>query len=284
MFQLIQVKGNDAVSFLQGQLTQDVGELARHGSLPAAWCNPKGRVFCVTRMLDLGGAIGLVVPADLAQSVLERLTMYRLRARVDLGLAGPDWRSMAVAGEENLAALATHGLLPDNARDACHRAGGLVAVELGGAERCVELYGMQAAFGDRGLDPSHGFPSLMWRKARIDAGIPTVVAATSEKYTPHMLNLDLLGAVSFDKGCYTGQEVVARTEHLGRSKRRLMHYRVGGGTAAIGDKLVHDDRDVGEVVNAAAEDMLAIVPVELHDQTLMVNGHRASPVPLPYAV
>lgn len=94
-----------------------------------------------------------------------------------------------------------------------------------------------------------------------------------------MLNLDLLGAISFDKGCYTGQEVVARTQNLGSSKRRLMRYR----TDAIlesGDKLRDGDRDVGEVINVIGQDLLAMTPVDSHDKTLLANGVEVTPIPV----
>jgi tRNA-modifying protein YgfZ len=280
LFQIIEVTGDGAESFLQGQLTQDVRRLGRSGSLPAAWCNPKGRVFCVMRMIKADGAIGLVVPAELAEPVVKRLTMYRLRARVRIALADPEWRCLAVTGAGDLDALAALDLLPE--RGAAARGRGLVAVELNSRPRCVELYGPRAAFDRSGLTIRQPLTDRQWQAALIDAGVPTVLAATAEKYTPHMLNLDRLGALSFDKGCYTGQEVVARTEHLGQAKRRLMHYRVAGGTPAVGDRLVHEEREVGDVVNAAGEELLAVVPVELHALTLAVKQRPASPVDLPY--
>src|SRR5690606_1670168 len=96
------------------------------------------------------------------------------------------------------------------------------------------------------------------------------------------LNLDRVGAVSFNKGCYTGQEVVARTEHLGSVRRRLMHFQASGEGFAAGDKLVHENGEVGEVVDVAREHLLAVVPVELHDRTLRIGQLEAAPVGLPY--
>ncbi|HEX2138084.1 MAG TPA: hypothetical protein VHG33_00070 [Woeseiaceae bacterium] len=280
MFQLIELKGDDAASFLQGQLTQDVQKLPDAGALLGAWCNPKGRVICVTRMLALDGSFGLVLPSELVDTVLKRLLMYRLRSRVDI-TAAPDWQSTAVATETDLEALRTRELLPKGARGACRRAHGITAIEVGSPERCIELHGRRTAIN--GLELAMPLPDANWRKALVDAGIPTIDAATSERYTPHMLNLDLLGAVSFDKGCYTGQEIVARTQHRGQTKRRLCHYRLEEGEPAVGDRLTHEGREVGEVVNTAGADFLAVAPVELHERNLEVNGQRASPVPLPYA-
>jgi hypothetical protein len=97
-----------------------------------------------------------------------------------------------------------------------------------------------------------------------------------------MLNLDRLVAISFDKGCYTGQEVVARTEHLGSSKRRLMHYRCAAQSIGIGDSLEDGDRQVGKVVNVSGEDLLAVTPVAVHEKALLLGGEVAEPVGLPY--
>ena len=122
------------------------------------------------------------------------------------------------------------------------------------------------------------------QKARtlIKAGIPTISTRNSEKFTPHMLNLDRLGAISFSKGCYTGQEVVARTEHLGVSKRRLMRYRSEAVSVAVGDKLTDDGQNVGAVVNVLGHDLLAVTPVALHEKTLRINDTATTPSGLPY--
>ncbi len=281
MFRLLQVEGEDAASFLQGQLTQDVRQLAPGRGLLGAWCNPKGRVITVLRILDLDGAVGLVLPTGLAERVASRLSMYRLRAKVDIRPA-PDWQAVAVAAPADLESLAARGLLPERARGAGCHAHGITTLELGGHERGVELYGTQAAIA--GLALSDPLSEPEWHKALIDAGIPTITADTSEQYTPHMLNLDRIGAVSFDKGCYTGQEIVARTEHRGQSKRRLRRYRLETGEAHVGDRLLHESGEAGEVVNAAGPDLLAVARIESHEAPLTVNGGRAVPVPLPYDV
>jgi folate-binding Fe-S cluster repair protein YgfZ len=99
-----------------------------------------------------------------------------------------------------------------------------------------------------------------------------------------MLNLDRCGAVSFEKGCYTGQEIVARTEHRGRSKRRTLRFDCDVPQLAIGDSLNDAGTDIGTVVNATGNECLAVVPLESADKTLSIRGHTASPRPLPYSV
>ena len=112
-------------------------------------------------------------------------------------------------------------------------------------------------------------------------GVAEIWKAQSEKFTPHMLNLDLIGAVDFDKGCYTGQEIVARTHYRGASKRRCLRFE-SSEPVSPGDKVSAGDRDVGEVLNAIGNDLLAVVPVDKADSRLTVNGAALLHLPLPY--
>ena len=222
LYKLITVSGTDRVNFLQGQLTQDVSQLAGAGRLWAAWCNPKGRVIVTIRLIDQGDSIGLLVPAGLADALVRRLAMYRLRADVAFEVSD-DWQD----------------LIDDDDADLL---------------------------------------------ARIRSGVALIDDTNTETFTPHMLNLDKIGAISFSKGCYTGQEVVARTEHLGKSKRRLMRYEADGDGIEVGDKLSDDERNVGEVVNVSGRDLLAVTPVELHDRALAIDDMTVTPQTLPYSL
>ena len=112
-------------------------------------------------------------------------------------------------------------------------------------------------------------------------GLAEIGLAQTEQYTPHMLNLDLLDAISFDKGCYPGQEIVARTHYKGATKRRAMRFGYVG-AASVGDKVSDGERDVGEVLNVADERLLAVVPVDKASGPLSVNGVALKVEPLPY--
>lgn len=103
----------------------------------------------------------------------------------------------------------------------------------------------------------------------------------SGKFTPHMLNLDLIDAVSFDKGCYPGQEIVARTHYRGATKRRCLRFE-SAEPVSVGDKVSDGSRDVGEVVNAVGKDLLALVPIDSDTSALSVNGRPLLSRPLPY--
>ena len=119
---------------------------------------------------------------------------------------------------------------------------------------------------------------------QIRSGVPTVDAGNTGMFTPHMLNLDKLDAISFSKGCYPGQEIVARTEHRGRSKRRMMIYASSADGISVGASVEDDGRAVGDVVNVAGRHVLAVTPVDRHDSILTVGGITIAPQGLPYAL
>jgi len=210
---LIKVVGPDSLDFLQGQLTNDLRELEPGVSVRCAWCNPKGRVICTMLVSMDEDGYSLLLPAELAEDVVKRLTMFRFRAKVELEIvAAPD--------------------SPD--------------------------------------------PSQLIRD-----GIPYIGHDQSEKFTAHMLNLDLLDAISFDKGCYTGQEVIARTHYKGASKRRTLRF-ASTQPVSVGDKVSDGSRDIGEVLNVSGTDLLAVVPIDKSDDALTVNGVKLTHHPLPY--
>ena len=117
--------------------------------------------------------------------------------------------------------------------------------------------------------------------SQIEKGHPVITAQQSEKFTPHMLNLDLLGAVSVTKGCYPGQEVVARTHYRGATKRRMLRFESSAPVSA-GDKVSDGDRDIGEVLISAGTELLAVVPKDKQDQTLTVGDASLVNLPLSY--
>jgi len=117
----------------------------------------------------------------------------------------------------------------------------------------------------------------------VQNGYPYIGKEQAEKFTAHMLNLDLLNAVSFDKGCYTGQEIIARTHHKGVSKRRTLRFE-SAEAVSEGDKVSDGSRDVGEVLNVSGNDLLAVVPVDKADDSLRVNSINLTHLPLPYAI
>jgi folate-binding protein YgfZ len=206
------VSGADAFDFLQAQLSNDLRRLEESPELLAAWCNPKGRVICIMRVRRSDGGYVLLLPAELADAVLKRLTLFRFRSKVTFEPA-------------------------------------------------------QASPADLGIEGDTGD----WLLGNLKAGRPEIWQAQSEEFTPHMLNLDLLGAVSFDKGCYPGQEIVARTHYRGTSKRRTHRFR-SAQPVAPGARVSDGERDIGAVLNAIGTDLLAVIPSEKANDALSAGG------------
>jgi folate-binding protein YgfZ len=279
VYEFLTAIGPDARSFLQGQLTQDLERLTDSSVLPAAWCSPKGRVIATLRVMSLPDGIALILPAGHAHTVLQRISIFRMRAKVDLAV-----RTDVVGVAAHATQIPDPDLVPDTTRHSVARKYEVTAVRLDDDSDVVELFGDSAALENAGLDGP--LSDDQWRSAVIQAGHVIIDSDTSEKYTPHMLSLDLAGAISFSKGCYTGQEVVARTEHLGKSRRRLMRYECpatnDNNVASPGDDLLDDGRTVGAVVNAAGTNILAVTPADLHEKSLTLGAATATPAALPW--
>lgn len=230
---VLRAAGADAVRFLHGQLTCDVENLVPRRSRLGAWCSPKGRVITSLRVLRHEDTLHLLLPHDQAATVLQRLRMFVLRAKVELRDVSTELEVAGyapAAGDEPLCP----ALPPEF--DACATAGGCTLVrehDAGRARFLVigETGALEGLRGSAGETVSTGGVPA-WRVLDVQAGLPQLPAALAERYLPQMLNLDLLDGVSFTKGCYPGQEVVARTQHLGRLKRRMY---VGHAVARVAD-------------------------------------------------
>lgn len=277
MYDLLTAKGPDAESFLQAQLTQDLTRLDGASALPAAWCNAKGRVIATMRLIRLPESIGMIIGGGLANEVLARISIYRFRAKLELELV-PGWRGVATHDRADIDRLNSIGLLPAITRHALVQRNGLTAIRLGDEQESIELFGNEKDTQKAGLTQT--LSSSEWLSAAIHAGQLIINKLTSEKYTPHMLNLDKTGAVSFSKGCYPGQEIVARTEHLGKSNRRLVRLVLDADASAVGDDVIFEAQTVGSIVCASGSDALAVVPEALLQTTLTVNGKDAKPASL----
>lgn len=229
------VSGPDARAFLQNQLSADLDEVTERRGQISAWHDPKGRVLAVLRVLPWPQGFALVMPAGLADAIAQRLRMYVLRAKVTLQ-AGPPVFGLAPAA---------------GARPPLDGAGPApLAATLGEANSTLRMPGRAGwlIVGDPGGAIVDRAASSDWERAELEAGIPEVYPETSGQFVAQMLNLDRIGAVSFTKGCYPGQEIVARAHHLGRVKRRARLFSVAGPAPAIGDNL---DDSAGTVVRVA---------------------------------
>lgn len=226
---LIAVSGADALSFLQGQFTNDVRQVTPERSQLSAYCSPKGRMLASFRLFSRGNAYYLRLPAERVEFVLKRLRLYVLRAQVTLSRADNTLAVLGLAGPQAAAWLTTVlGIAPETV-DSATEAQGITVLRIPGEPARFELYGEPAALipvWDALAAKATPMTADGWRLLDILAGIPTVLDATAEAFVPQMTNLELLNGVSFTKGCYTGQEIVARTHYLGKIKRRMYRARI----------------------------------------------------------
>ena len=270
------VSGEDAVQLLQGQLTQDVTSAGPSHAPMAAWCNPQGRVLSVCRLLSVESTqVDLLMPAMLTADVSRRLGMYVLRARARVHDAGAGWRSVLTTDEQ----ARTRGIGIAESPGAAALADQCWWIRLSGAAGAVEVVGPAAAVEALALPEAAVL-------TRPQCGLPVVLPETQGSFVPQMLNLDLIGAVSFRKGCYSGQEIIARTQNLGRIKRRMALYACSGEPVpAPGEKLLLDGVTAAEVVDRSARLVLAVVNLSQANLPLTsAAGVVLSPRPLAYEV
>ena len=221
---LIGVGGADAERFLQGQLTNDIRGLTTESARLAGWCSPKGRLLALFRVLRAPDGLWLQLPRERLPEVLKRLRMYVLRSKVTLDDLSDGPVPIGLTGFGAAAALTRLGLpvpAPDHGQAA---ADGVTLVGVPGPVPRYLLLGdsaRQQSLWDV-LTPHCAWADTdTWTLGDIRAGLPTIYTATADAFVPQMVNLDRLGGLSFTKGCYTGQEVVARMQYLGRLKRRM---------------------------------------------------------------
>lgn len=251
---LVRVSGPDARSFLQAQLTVDVTDVGTDRLVPAAWCTPAGRVTAVVTALPLGEDVVLLTHASLAAALVARMKMYVLRARVTLE-ADASCPLLGVIGDGPADALARALGCPLPAEGVVQAADAALAAMAGQRSRWV-LIAREDVLEALCADLAGRVPvadAAPWDWLDTVSGIPTVTAATTGHFLPQELNLDVLGGLDFRKGCYPGQEVIARLHYRGRPAHRmaLAHAprpaQPGQAVIAAGETEPH-----GEVVRSAA--------------------------------
>lgn len=227
----LRATGPDATRFLQAQLTNDVSATTASTSQLSAYCSPKGRMIACLRLLREEAGFLLSAPRDVIGLIRDRLTYFRLRAQVDLDDVSDTIVHLGLAGAGMGAALRHAGLELPEAPEAVHTNGDTRVVRLPGERTRVEILSPRGAAQDLwnalatapGVEPV-GAPA--WLLLDVREGIPWIFRATSEAFVPQMANLHALSAISFTKGCFPGQEIVARLRYRGLLKRRM--YRLSG--------------------------------------------------------
>lgn len=295
---LLVFTGEDAHGFLQGQLSCDVPTAASGKSTYGGYCTPQGRVLATFLLWSSGDRHFMQLPTALCAPIRKRLSMYILRAKVKIDDASSDHALYGIAGDGGARAMeavfrgvpvAAHDTLQLNESTVIRLAPDRFEVVLPATSKATayEALRRHAAEGS----------AAAWQLLDIHAGIPWITPATQEQFVPQMVNLDLIGGVSFAKGCYPGQEIVARTHYRGQVKQRMYRAHIATDEAVqAGDRLYSADmagQSTGTIVNAmpAAShgyEALAVIQKSSVDAGEVHLGSLDGPVlklqPLPYAV
>lgn len=270
---LIAFTGEDALDFLHGQVTNDLRGLSTERAVFAGYCSAKGRMLANFLVFRRGDDILLMLPDSVREAVQKRLAMFILRAKAKARDAGGDWVRLGLAGAGAGKLLAeAAGLHPGADIMAMAHTDTAFAIRLGGERFDIFVRPDQApSLWQRLAARARPVGQAAWDWLMVDAGVPAILPATQDQFVPQMANMVELGGVSFQKGCYPGQEIVARSQYLGTQKRRLYLAHVDA-EARPGDPLYSaatGDQAVGQVANAAAapgggHDLLAVLRIDAH--------------------
>lgn len=296
---LLEIDGADAFTFLQGQVTNDVKQLNGAQAHYSGYCNPKGRLLALFLAFAHRDHLHLQMPSALIEPIAKRLRMYVMRSKVNIKDVSESIIKIGLQGPDATALLDTlFDSVPQNAFDLItHENAALIKLpgkiarfeiftDLENAKNIWQSLSKQSKTAKQIKIVSPDY----WEWLEIQAGIPEVYPTTQEAFVPQMLNLDLLGGINFKKGCYTGQEIVARTHYLGTVKRRtqLAHTDTSTQPEAGADVISSNQEIVGKVVRCAAApdggyDLLVEARLEsVETGQLMVGSQTLTIGQLPY--
>ena len=299
-YAVIRVTGEDNADFLQNQFSNDVRQVSDSQSQLNAYCSPKGRVLSLFRLIKQEQAYFLLLPQQRLQPTLSRLKMFVLRSKVQLEDVSDTMGALGIAGEN--ARVVAESILPAVPEDVdgCHFDGGVSVIKMPGpANRYLIFAGFDKLKDLWVKSQAHAAPaaSPSWNYWNIQYGIPEVLEATSDEFVPQMLNLHSLNGVSFKKGCYPGQEVVARMHYLGKQKRRMYLAHVETGSPPQPGENVYNEsnaagQSVGKIVTTTASPqggydalvVMQIASVENRDRILTQQNAALKFKELPYFV
>lgn len=285
---VLSVTGPDAAKFLQGQLTCNIDALSPERSSLGARCNAKGRVLATFRIINEADSFLLSIHISLLGILSNDLKKYAVFSKCALADHSDRWQRFGISAEpEHIQSLGFSVPQPDTVS----RHNGQFLIGL--SDKCFELWipKIQTESMQRKLQEIlTEAPLNDWQLRQIESGIGHVSEASSGLFVPQMLNLQAVGGVSFRKGCYTGQEIVARTQYLGKLKRRLYRFGLSGTSLpAPGEELFSAERkdSAGSVVLSAfspqGAELLAVVQEDMLTEPLQTqDGRTLALLPLPY--
>ncbi|SFN30713.1 hypothetical protein SAMN05660284_01174 [Formivibrio citricus] len=294
---LLRFSGEDTLTFLHGQFSSDIKALDEQHAQYSSYSTAKGRMLASFLVFRAAGDYWLQMSADILPAIQKRLSMYILRSKTKAVDASQDYAMIGIAGSQ--AAQIARTIVPQQPTQALtvQHEGALTLISLPEgryqivvpAEQTADTWAKLAAAGAIPADES------IWRLSEIRAGIPWVTAPTQEAFVPQMANLDLLGGVSFTKGCYTGQEIVARTQHLGKIKRRMFRARIAAESVAAGQEVFSPEMNgqhSGQILLAApatpgSTEALVVAQISSIEHGLhlgSLEGPQLQMLDLPYSI
>jgi len=277
---VISVSGDDSLKFLQGQLTNDISLVTLTQSVHAGFCNPKGRLLAFFHVIKYLDNYLLFVPKSIAESITKKLSMYILRSDVKLDLDPDKLMYFGLSTNNQDGQLDLLNNLPKNEMESMDSkslivtklySDGLRLIIVGDKNNCNDFF-------ENSSDIFEKREFNVWVQHDITAGIPNIFNETQEAFIPQSINLDVIGAINFKKGCYTGQEIVARTHYLGKPKRRMYKASFRGHSQPLyGDIILDKEVAVGQVVDAANTDnnsfiLLIEIRIDSDLNNLTLNG------------
>jgi len=294
-FGLIRFSGADAQAFLHNQLSCDVAALAQSKSTYGSYCTPKGRVLATFLLWRAGEDFFMQLPSPLREPIQMQLSKYILRSKVKATDVSSEWTLIGVAGKDAVALVQRAvGDVPRGIQDVIHARDSMV-IRLPG-----DRYEIVAAKASPGIieslsDGAEKANPEHWDWLDIRAGVPVVLPSTQEAFVPQMVNLDLIGGLSLTKGCYPGQEIVARMHFRGTLKQRMYLANIAGADRPQpGENLYSSDfggQACGRIVNAARSpeggyDALAVIQIASAERGDVrwktPDGPALRMLPLPY--
>lgn len=302
---IYELTGADATAFLQGQFCNDLAKVSPTQAQITGYCTPKGRLLALPTILGFDGGYRLVVPADVAPAFIKRLSMFVMRSDVvikeledwvaigitapssgDIGLLGESMGALpvgalSVASGDNMQLICWH-------EDSSGSSSRTRYLRLAPVADQMALWQSEADAGKR--------TARTWRLADISAGVPSITEGVVEAFVPQMINLQLIDGLSFTKGCYPGQEIVARMQYLGKLKRHMRVFKLSikDLTSDFGDCLLPGktltsgaDENAGIVVDAMPMSsshalVLAVTKVTASEEGFSIAGAPLESLNMPY--
>lgn len=277
---VLQVEGEDAQSLLQNLLTNDVAALAIDQGQLTGLCNPKGRLLAIFLLLRRSNGYQLILPKTMCTGLQQRLSMYILRSKVSISDASENLACIGLSLAANGSVNALK--LPDTIFQATEHDDSVLIKYPGHQTRFLSISPSNKAstFTAELTEQNwHAADESNWELLDIAAGLPMILPETKEQFTTQQVNLDLVNGVSFKKGCYPGQEIVARLHYLGTPSRRMFQAEVQTSNAIIeGAEVTSKSGDIaGHVVRVQRknnETLLMLLSLKLSaiEQDIFING------------